>query len=157
MDRSKDSSGKKKCRETNSSPEGQGFDIRALAKRVGGQSFVEFALVLPVFLMLVLGILDMARAYSALQIVTNAAREGARTGIISASSSADVTSSVDTYLGAGGQTGCATTGSNLGGAGTVGDSTTVTVSCDFATLTGAIIPIWTGIITLTRTAAMRHE
>ncbi len=131
--------------------------IRNLAKRTTGQSFVEFALMLPVFLILVMGILDMARAFSALQMVTNAAREGARVGIMPASLSSVVTNAVDNYLAAGGQTGCATTGSNWGPAGDTGDSTSVTVSCDFTTLTGTIIPFWTGTLTLARTTNMRHE
>ncbi len=131
--------------------------IRNLAKRTAGQAFVEFALILPVFLILVMGILDMARAYSTLQMVTNAAREGARVGVMPASISSVVTNVVDNYLAAGGQTGCATTGSNWGPAGDTGDSTSVTVSCNFTTLTGTIIPVWTGILTLTRTANMRHE
>jgi Flp pilus assembly protein TadG len=136
---------------------GSALWIRNLAKRTAGQSFVEFALILPVFLILVMGILDMARAFSALQMVTNAAREGARVGVMPTSVSSVVIDAVDNYLAAGGQTGCATTGSNWGAAGDTGDSTSVTVSCNFATLTGTIIPVWTGILTLTRTANMRHE
>ena len=43
-----------------------------------GQALTEFAVVLPVFLMLVFGIIDLGRVIWGLDNVTNAAREGAR-------------------------------------------------------------------------------
>jgi len=43
-----------------------------------GQSLVEMALVLPLLLLLVAGIIDFGRAYNNYIIITNAAREGAR-------------------------------------------------------------------------------
>ena len=51
-------------------------------KRERGQELVEYALILPIFLLIIMGIFDMGRAvyyYSALQ---NSVREGARYGII---------------------------------------------------------------------------
>jgi len=47
-----------------------------------GQSLVEFALVMPVLLIILLGIFDFARAWSAHQTITAAAREGARRAVI---------------------------------------------------------------------------
>lgn len=44
-----------------------------------GQSFAEFAIVLPLLLMLVFGVFDLGRGMSANVTVTNAAREAART------------------------------------------------------------------------------
>ncbi|GAB2764900.1 TadE/TadG family type IV pilus assembly protein [Sinomonas soli] len=44
-----------------------------------GAAAVEFAIVLPVLLVLLLGIIDFGRAFSAQQTLTYAAREGART------------------------------------------------------------------------------
>jgi Flp pilus assembly protein TadG len=43
-----------------------------------GQSLVEMALVLPLLLLLVAGIIDLGRAFNNYIIITNAAREGAR-------------------------------------------------------------------------------
>lgn len=51
---------------------------RRRAERSGGQSVAEFALVLPVFLMLVFAILDMGRVVWGTVELGNAAREGAR-------------------------------------------------------------------------------
>jgi hypothetical protein len=50
--------------------------------RSRGQELVEFAIVLPLLLLVVFGILDLGRLFHALITTTNAAREGARYGII---------------------------------------------------------------------------
>ncbi|MEO8274098.1 MAG: TadE family protein [Chloroflexota bacterium] len=50
--------------------------------RSRGQSLVEFALVLPLFLLLVFGILDLGLAVYSYNSITNAAREGARLAIV---------------------------------------------------------------------------
>jgi Flp pilus assembly protein TadG len=47
-----------------------------------GQALVEFALVLPALLLLMLGIMEFGRAVYASNALANAAREGARYGII---------------------------------------------------------------------------
>jgi Flp pilus assembly protein TadG len=52
----------------------------------GAQSLVEFALVLPVFLLLVFGILDLARAVWEENELAFAAREGTRWAIVHGSS-----------------------------------------------------------------------
>ncbi len=46
--------------------------------RAQGQELVEFALVVPVLLLVVFGVLDLGRLYHAAITITNAAREGAR-------------------------------------------------------------------------------
>ncbi|NGN84843.1 pilus assembly protein [Arthrobacter silviterrae] len=47
-----------------------------------GAAAVEFALLLPILIMLILGILEFGLAYNAQITVTNAAREGVRTMVI---------------------------------------------------------------------------
>ena len=47
-----------------------------------GQALVEFALVVPIFLLLVLGIVEFARAWNIYEVLTDAAREGARTAVV---------------------------------------------------------------------------
>ena len=47
-----------------------------------GQAMVEFALVIPIFLLLLVAIFDLGRAVFAYNTLTNAAREGARTAIV---------------------------------------------------------------------------
>jgi hypothetical protein len=43
-----------------------------------GQSLVEFALLLPLFVLLIIGIFELGRAFFSYIAITNAAREGAR-------------------------------------------------------------------------------
>lgn len=47
-----------------------------------GQALVEFALILPVFLLLVVGMLEFARAWNTYQVMVDAAREGARRAVL---------------------------------------------------------------------------
>lgn len=55
-----------------------------------GQSLVEFAILLPILLALVVGIFEFGRAWNVYQVTTNAAREGARLAVISTSTEAMV-------------------------------------------------------------------
>ena len=48
--------------------------------RTRGQSLVEFALCLPLLMLIFAGIFDLGRAFNAYIIITNAAREGAYYG-----------------------------------------------------------------------------
>jgi len=48
--------------------------------RTRGQGIVEFALLLPVLILILVGVFDLGRAFHALITITNAAREGARYG-----------------------------------------------------------------------------
>ena len=47
-----------------------------------GQALVEFALVIPIFLLLLIALFDLGRAVFAYNTLTNAAREGARLAIV---------------------------------------------------------------------------
>ncbi len=47
-----------------------------------GQALVEFALVAPILLLLLLGIVDFARAWNVYEVLTDAAREGAREAVV---------------------------------------------------------------------------
>ena len=50
----------------------------------GGQSLVEFVLVVPIFLLVLFAIVDFGMAFHAWITVTNSAREGARVGAVRA-------------------------------------------------------------------------
>lgn len=47
-----------------------------------GQALVEFALVTPLLLMLIVGIIEFGRAWNMSQVITDATRQGARTAAI---------------------------------------------------------------------------
>lgn len=51
-------------------------------RQARGQSLVEFALVVPIFVLIVLGIFDVGRAVFNYSTVANAAREGAREAVV---------------------------------------------------------------------------
>lgn len=51
-----------------------------------GQALVEFALVLPIFIFLLLAVFDLGRAVFAYNGLTNAAREGARLAVVNQTS-----------------------------------------------------------------------
>jgi Flp pilus assembly protein TadG len=70
-----------------------------------GAELVEFALVLPLLLMLIAAIADFAMLFQGYQVATNAVREGARLAILpgyNANSYATVRTRVAGYLAAGG-------------------------------------------------------
>jgi Flp pilus assembly protein TadG len=55
---------------------------RKLCKGRAGQALVEFALVVPIFLLLVIGVIEFGRAWNLQQTITDAAREGARRAVV---------------------------------------------------------------------------
>ena len=67
-----------------------------------GAALVETAFVLPIMLLVCVGILEFGRAYQTWQVVTNAAREGARVAILPHYADASVSARVKTYLKNGG-------------------------------------------------------
>jgi len=69
-----------------------------------GAELIEFALVLPLLLLVLLGIIDFGFMFQRYEVVTNAAREGARVAVLPGYGDADVQARVDQYLTAGGLT-----------------------------------------------------
>ena len=71
---------------------------RFSGRRDEGQSLVEMAIVLPILLALVIGIFELGRAWNVHQVITNAAREGARTAVIPTNSETKVRTTIESYL-----------------------------------------------------------
>lgn len=63
------------------------LSARPSTPRSRGQALVEFAFVAPVFLLILFGIIDFGRYVYYVQILNNAAREGARYAIVHGSNS----------------------------------------------------------------------
>lgn len=59
-----------------------------------GTAFVETALVIPILLMVLLGIVEFSRAFMVAQLLTNAAREGCRQGVLQGTTTSEVESLV---------------------------------------------------------------
>jgi len=66
-----------------------------------GAALIEAAVTIPIVLLIAVGIFEFGRAYQTWQVLTNAAREGARLAVISGSTDADVTTTVRNYMQAG--------------------------------------------------------
>jgi Flp pilus assembly protein TadG len=138
---------------------------RVRRRRGRGQALVEFALVVPLFLLLLAGMIDFGLGLNASISVSNAAREGARLGAVDAIS-ADIVTRVNSMMGPfpGLPTAVTATCTHVGG-GTCtldnsatkpgsGDSVIVTVSFNYR----MIWPLAMGnVINLTSTAKFRIE
>ena len=76
--------------------------MRQNCRRPGerGQGLVEMALILPVLLLLIVGMLEFARAWNVKQVITDAAREGARLAVApdGGVTQAEVRAAIDTAL-----------------------------------------------------------
>lgn len=70
-----------------------------------GAELIEFAIVAPILILLIAGIFDFGMMFRTFEAVTNAAREGARVGILPGYAPADVQTRVDAYMTASGLTG----------------------------------------------------
>jgi Flp pilus assembly protein TadG len=86
---------------------------RSRAGGSSGQSLIEFALVLPMLLVLVFGIVEFGNAWRHYQLITNTAREGARIAVLPSSTATIVDSVID---------------DRLNGSGLYADSATVTLA-----------------------------
>ncbi len=67
-----------------------------------GAALIEFAIVLPLMLLVLFGTIDFGLLFQRYQVVTNAAREGARIAVLPGYSDADIQARVAQFLTAGG-------------------------------------------------------
>ncbi len=130
------------------------FDKFIHCKGQSGNAVIEFALVLPMLLLVVFGITEFGRAIMTVNVLTAAAREGARVASVAGADSAAVTTRVMEVLDAARITpaagGITITGPDANKA------ITVTVETDFEILSAKVLPAQ-GIIRLRGSAVMRFE
>jgi Flp pilus assembly protein TadG len=81
--------------------------VRGLRGRSGAE-LIEFALVLPLLLFVIAGIIDFGFLFQSYEVVTNAAREGARVGVLPGYDDPDIQARVASYVTASGLLGTAT-------------------------------------------------
>jgi len=125
---------------------------------------VEFAIVAPVFFLLVLGMIEFGRLVMTQQLITNASREGARQAILDGGTCESVTAEVDDFLTGSGIAGAEVgfevndvTTSDLDSIG-YGDPVTVTVTVPFSEVSWLPSPIFIGGDTeLSAETTMRRE
>ena len=127
-------------------------------KRRRGSSAVEFAMVAPIFLVLVFGILEFGRLVMVQQIVTNAAREGARAAVLDGATNQEVQDAVSEYLEASSVSSETVTVSPdpLNSAAS-GDPVSVTIDLPFSAVSWLPAPWFLDGKTLNSTVVMRRE
>lgn len=132
--------------------------MRRKATGASGQTTVEFAIILPLLLVLLMGIIEFGRIWSTQNSLTNAAREGSRLGVLSSTAPSDVEATVLTYLENTGQNPdrATITVTNAGSSGITGSDVSVTVEYDFQVIVGNILGM-DSTMELTSTSVMRHE
>ena len=128
----------------------------SFVRRNRGQAVIEFALVLPLLLVILFGIVEFARAWMTMSVLTSAAREGARLAAVTAPDVSLVTARVNEVCGSAGLTvkGVTVTAPDSD------DPTrrlSVTVETDFTVLLGRLLGTFNGTIPLRATSVMRHE
>ncbi|WP_322051780.1 TadE family protein [Paraburkholderia bannensis] len=137
---------------------------RIAPARQGGIAAVEFAIVLPLLLLIVFGTVELGFALYDKAVITNASREGARAGIVLKSpkpTASDIQNVVTNYTSSrlftfGSQNSPVVTTTGAGG--TFGQPLSVSVSYQYKGLGfGQMLSAITGTITLSATAVMNNE
>ena len=132
-----------------------------------GAALLETAITLPLVLLVSVSIFEFGRAYQTWQVLTNAAREGARVAVISGTTDADVTGAVRNYMTAGRLTNAATApvviernvalGANNASRITVNYPFNFMVLSPVARLVQRSSSLGQGALTMTAVAIMRNE
>jgi len=123
-----------------------------------GAAVVEFALVAPLFILLVFGMIEFGRMVMVQQVLTNASREGARLAVLDGSTTANVQTTVNSYLASSSITGAnVTVNPNPPSNAAFGAPVTVTVSIPFSQVSWLPSPMYLGATTMSATSVMRRE
>jgi Flp pilus assembly protein TadG len=75
-----------------------GITRRHARRNERGSVLLEMAMTLPLLLLVTVGIFELGRAYQTQQILTNAAREGARMAVLPGASTSNIQTRVKQYL-----------------------------------------------------------
>ena len=128
-----------------------------------GTSAVEFAFIAPVFFLLVIGMIEFGRAMMVQQILTNAARQGARMATLDSTNNSSnptpssmVTSEVNSVLAAANVSG-ATTAISPSLPAAAGTDVSVTVTVPYMSVTWVPSPWFLSGATLSANCVMRRE
>jgi Flp pilus assembly protein TadG len=129
---------------------------RSILRSDRGQALIEFALVLPLLLLLVFGITEFSRAWMTVNVLTSAAREGARLAVVTEPDQDRVIARVNEVCTSSRVTPTAITITGPDPA-DVERRVTVEVEADFQVLPGEILGTFSGTIPLRARSIMRHE
>jgi Flp pilus assembly protein TadG len=76
--------------------------MRRIIKNERGAALLEAAITIPIILLISVGIFEFGRAFQTWQVLTNAAREGARIAVIAGTTNEQIETRVRDYLDGGG-------------------------------------------------------
>lgn len=123
-----------------------------------GTTLVEFAIVAPIFFIMVLGLIEFGRAMMVQALLAGAAQQGVRAGTLTNAQTTDVTTAVNNYLASAGVSGATTTVTpSPPSSASAGQSVTVTVSIGYAQVSWLPSPSYLANTTLTTTAIAPRE
>ena len=131
---------------------------RSHRKERRGATVVEFAIIAPVFFLLVFGMIEFGRMVMVQQVITNASREGARVAVLDGATTTEIENTVNSYLASGSISGAdvqvdPNPPSNAG----YGEPVTVTVTVGFDEVSWLPTPMFLGSTELTASTVMRRE
>ncbi len=133
-------------------------ETRLGRKRRRGVAVVELAVMLPILVLMILGIIEFGRMSMVQQTITAAAREGARGAIVEGSTLSGVRATVNSYLAISGIRGAEVTLTpDLSGTVLHGQPISVSVSVPFDKVSWLPIPHVVQGKVLSSTAVMRRE
>jgi Flp pilus assembly protein TadG len=118
---------------------------------------VEFAIVAPIFFMLIIGIIEIGRAMMVQQVLINASRVGARRAITLSSTEQAVIDAVTEYSNGVGIDGVIVAVAPNPGTAAAGQAITVDVEIDYDDVTWLPAPWFMGNKQLTASSVMRKE
>ena len=123
-----------------------------------GAAAVEFAAVAPLFVLLILGLIEFGRMVVVQQVITNASREGARQAAMENTTTSGIVSGIGDFLTSSSVNGATVTVSpgSLGDA-EYGDPVSVTVDVGFDQVSWIPDPIFLSGVNLSATTVMRRE
>jgi Flp pilus assembly protein TadG len=117
---------------------------------------IEFALILPLLLVVVFGITEFGRAWFVVNVLATGAREGARLAVVTAPDVSAVVARVEEVLAAAVITPTAVTVTGPE-PGDPARRVTVTVTADFTVIPGNLLGAFAGTLPLQASTSMRHE
>jgi Flp pilus assembly protein TadG len=128
-----------------------------LAKLRRGAAVVEFAIVAPVFFMMVIGFIEFGRALMVQQVLVNASRVGARMASTTGATTTAVQSAVSSYATSVAVPGVTVTVSPNPATAAAGTAITVTATVPFSSVSWMSTPWFLGGKTLRANSQMRKE
>jgi Flp pilus assembly protein TadG len=131
---------------------------RCQCRQRRGAAVVELAFTAPILFLLVFGMIDIGRAVMVQNLITNAARDGARAAVLDGATAAEIQSDVTTYLSASSVDGAtATVSPSPLSSADLGDPVTVTVQVPFSSVSWLPSSMYLSGATLQASVVMRRE